>query len=314
MWGNGARTLAVIALATVGWDAPADAQSTRRRSAAKGPRAATTSRAHRRATFRGPGSYLSAYLRAPLGSRDSLLQRIGRSLLRRRVVDQHVVGVGRSQVLRLGLRREEAAYFRHYYPYDDLAAFRLSHALHLTMVAPTFGHRFDGRAGSIQVEVAGPDGRQLASRRAIRYPNRTTVPWGNRNVPATQQANARALHFLYGGWDTDATNWRVATDDAGGRHLVMYDFVGAFGTSIKTAELRRIRTIGRALYRRLKAIDEREIRAALSPLRRRWSYGALEAPRRSREHIDAVVKRRDLLVKHIERLIARHGADAVLLD
>lgn len=97
--------------------------------------------------------------------------------------------------------------------------------------------------------------------------------------------------------DTDRNQGNVLYTDQW--RLWMIDFTRAFTISEEIRDIEQLARVDRALFRRLQSLDPDVVRAEL-------------APNLTGQETDALLKRRELIVKHVERWIAEHGEDSIL--
>ncbi len=122
------------------------------------------------------------------------------------------------------------------------------------------------------------------------------------NPPDTERWNAevlagRAFHELIADTDVNMTNLLITKD----WRMWLIDFSRAFRMSKTLQEPDRLTAVDRKLLARLKGLTREELRKKIE----RWV---------SRDQIDAVIARRDLIVGVFEKQIASKGEDKVVYD
>jgi hypothetical protein len=192
--------------------------------------------------------------------------------------------------LRTGRRRAGELMFADSYHYN-IAAWELARLLDLDgMMPPTVERTHDGSRGALSWWVDG-----VLMDEAERERTSATPPGGQTLALVQQRHRMQVFAELV--QDTDRNKGNVIyTNDW---RLIMLDFTRAFRTQ---ASLRLPAALGmcdRNLLARLRVLTKQEVtRAAgrhLNPF-----------------EVDAMMKRRDLIVEHFDRLIATRGEAAVL--
>lgn len=186
----------------------------------------------------------------------------------------------------------------------DVAAYRIDVLLGLDMVPPTAERRFQGRPGSIQLWMDGTETLKARMTRGAGVPG-AGEDW---NRKAYVQ---RAFDSLIANDDRNANNILV---DAEGR-MMLIDHSRAFRTVKPFAErlvfgaggLMRnpdgspypFLKLPRAFVDRLKALDAKTVKTAVK--------ASLTA-----KEIEALLKRRDLILEEVEALVREKGEAEVL--
>ncbi len=171
----------------------------------------------------------------------------------------------------------------------NLAAFQIAGMLGLDGMMPVTAHRsWNGKDGTVTwwLDDVFDERTRLKEKRQAPNP----VTW-------SQQLNKmRVFAALVGDTDRNAGNILIGTADW---KVWMIDFTRAFrlADSLKAPET--LTQIDRTLLARLRALDATAVRAATV-----HCLSTFEAA--------AVMKRRDALVAHFDRLVAEKGAGAVL--
>lgn len=187
----------------------------------------------------------------------------------------------------------------------DVAAYRVDVLLGLDMVPPTAERRFQGRPGSIQLWMDGTETLKARTARGAGVPGSGTEVW---NRKAYLQ---RAFDSLIANDDRNANNILV---DAEGR-MMLIDHSRAFRTVKPFAErlvfgaggLMRnpdgspypFPKLPRAFVDRLRSLDAKSVKAAVK--------ASLTA-----KEIEALLKRRDLILEEVEALVREKGEAEVL--
>jgi hypothetical protein len=192
--------------------------------------------------------------------------------------------------LRTGRRRAGELMFADSYHYN-IAAWELARLLNLDgMMPPTVERTHDGSRGALSWWVDG-----VLMDEAERERTAATPPGGQSLALVQQRHRMQVFAELVQDTDRNKGNVIYTTD----WRLIMLDFTRAFRTQ---ASLRLPAALGmcdRNLLARLRALTKQEVaRVAgrhLNPF-----------------EMDAMMKRRDLIVEHFDRLIATRGEAAVL--
>jgi len=168
---------------------------------------------------------------------------------------------------------------------SEIAAYKLDRVLQLDMVPPTVERRVDGDLVSVQLWVEGTRTIKEVQRVKDHAPN---VGAWNREV-----YRQRVFDDLVGNIDSNAGNLLI--DPAW--NIIKVDHSRCFAESKMPFELTRI---DRPLFTRLQALDEPTLTRAIGD----WV---------ERGEIDALLHRRDEIVKKFKGLIARQGEARVLV-
>lgn len=177
--------------------------------------------------------------------------------------------------------------FRDSYHFN-IAAFELAALLGLAGVVPvTVERRLDGQSGSLSWWVNWKWDEQMRVKQKLRPPD--TLRWRQ------QWDVARVFGELIDDTDRNQTNILIGEQ----WQIWLVDFTRAFRRSEEPRKPERLRYCSRDLLTRLRALDEATIARAvgdhLSPAER-----------------EAVLQRRDAIVRHFDRLIAERGEELVL--
>lgn len=170
----------------------------------------------------------------------------------------------------------------------NLAAYALSELLDLAHMMPVHvERRWNGKPGSLSwwVDTLMDEGERLKSK--IEPPSSTN--WNH------QMYRMRVFAALVR--DTDRNLGNVLITPAW--KVMMIDFTRAFRLQSELVYSKDLGKIDRALLPRLEALSKESVRKAVD--------GQLTGP-----EIDALFKRRDLIVAHFKKMIAELGEKAVL--
>jgi len=171
----------------------------------------------------------------------------------------------------------------------DLPAYRMSRLLGLDNVPPVARRRVNAQDATLQIWLEG--GLMERDRIADDIEPPATIKFRR------QQQNMRVFDTLIGNTDRNAGN--VLYDETWKFWLI--DHSRAFVNSDQTRYLERIYWCEKGLFEKIKQLERDPLRAELS----RWlTHG----------EIDAMLRRRDKLVAHLEKLIESRGAAAVLFE
>lgn len=234
-----------------------------------------------------------AFLRdAEVIERKELSQGINRPLkvrLRRDGVEAHAV-FRTVSVKKPRLESHGRVYidFRDSYLYE-CAAYEMNRLLGLEHVPPCVVRDLGGRSGTLQLFVEDAMTEEKRHRTGQEAP--VPVAW------ARQQQTLHLFDALIYNFDRNQGNMLIDPD----WKLWFIDHTRSFHRAAEIEDVERIVWCERGLWERLKALDPAEVERRL--------HGLVEPGR-----IDPVLKRRDLLVRHLERRIAAVGEGAVLYD
>ena len=203
---------------------------------------------------------------------------------------------------RFGLWKNPAGRLRGYLESwkTEIAAYRLDKALGLDMIPPTIERRFDGAAGSLQLWAESEMSLKTLIQGGIKRPASTDRDW-NRAFDLQ-----RAFDNLIANEDRHTSNVLITKD----WRIVLIDHSRSFRTARKftIGLLYSERSPGgdqspeelpRAFIEKIKALTPDSIAAAVGD----YLTG---------DQIRAVLKRRDLMLADIDRLIRKKGEDRVL--
>ena len=184
--------------------------------------------------------------------------------------------------------REHARGFRDYYGYE-VAAYELSRLLGIDNVPPATLRELDGQQGSIQLWVEQAIGVEDRMEQGIN-PNHQQL-W------LFQKQNMAVFDSLIYNFDRNPGNILI---DVQGK-VWFVDHTRTFKILPFISEREKMHVVERKLYDGLRNLDDAMVRDRLDPYLRQTE-------------IEALLKRRDKLLKHLNRKIARQGEDAVLFS
>jgi hypothetical protein len=177
---------------------------------------------------------------------------------------------------------------RHYRRFRDscrfeCAAYRLSRLLGLDRVPPTTDRRFQGRTGSVQIWVEE-----------------------GRDEEATEFRPPDPLHYVRQTWDLDFFDNLIFNIDRNSSNVIvdeayrlwLIDHTRAFQPVPELLDPERITRVNRTIWARLRELDEDTLKEELGPY--------LDG-----EEMMCLVRRRELLLERVERLVAQRG-DGIL--
>ena len=181
----------------------------------------------------------------------------------------------------------------------EIAAYRFDQLLGLNMIPPTVEKRFRGNRGSCQLWIESEMSLKDKFENNIRTPSIKTFYW-NRAIYLQ-----RFFDNLIANEDRHQQNIRI-TDDW---RMILIDHSRSFRTGSKfTKNLinepegrnsKPMKSLPRSIYEKVKTLDFDTIRAAVGEYL-------------TDDEINAVLARRDLIVKAIDDLISQEGESEVL--
>ena len=169
----------------------------------------------------------------------------------------------------------------------EVAAYRLSLMLGIDSVPPADLRRIGNKNGSLQVWIEGA--MTETRRREEGVKSKGGLAW------VRQWQVMRVFDALIDNFDRNVGNILVTKD----WRIWMVDHTRSFTIHRKLFRPERITLCERGLWQRLQALDRPAVEERLGDL--------LDKAR-----ITALLERRDLLVQHIEGLIAKKGEELVL--
>ncbi len=167
----------------------------------------------------------------------------------------------------------------------EIAAYELDKILQINMIPPTVARSLNGEEGEIQVWI---DDAQME---LDRQRNKTSPP--DPRAWNAQMHTVRLFDGLIYNFDRNLGNLLITKD----WKLWMIDHSRSFKTLDVIFNAKDIIQIPRALWERIQALDYDTLNARLKPYL-------------TDSEIRAILKRRDALAKHIEKLRAQKGEGA----
>jgi hypothetical protein len=177
-------------------------------------------------------------------------------------------------------------FFRDSYIYEP-AAYQMSLLLGLDNVPPATLRRLDGKNGSVQIWVEGAKNGLALVKEKLQPPD--DQRWNK------QLQMMNVFDELVYNTDRNRGNYMITPD----WKLWMIDHTRAFRRNPSLMKPDRINQCERGMYQRLKALDEAVVRERLK------EYLSVY-------EIDALLKRRILLLERLDKLIAERGEAKVL--
>ena len=184
----------------------------------------------------------------------------------------------------------------------EIAAYKIDRLIGLNMVAPTVERRFNEKRGSLQLWIESEMSLKKKTDENIKMPSYKVFYWNR----ATYLE--RAFDNLIANDDRHMNNIRITKD----WRMYLIDHSRSFRTSGKfTTELiyrkggkegdKLMSELPRPFVDKLRSITDADIRAAVGEYL-------------TDEEITSVLKRRDLILKEVDRLIKLNGEDKVLYN
>ncbi len=182
----------------------------------------------------------------------------------------------------------------------EIAAYRMDKLLGLNMIPPTVEKRFRGNRGSCQLWVESERSLKQKEEEKIKVPNIKVFYWNRATYLQRAFDNLIANEDRHQNQILITSDWR----------MILIDHSRTFRTSKKfTDELiytakhkegpKLMRELPRAFVEKIKALDFDMIRNAVGEYL-------------TDEEINALLARKELILKEIDRLIKEHGEDQVL--
>jgi hypothetical protein len=181
-------------------------------------------------------------------------------------------------------RKDVSIEGRHYRRFRDscrfeCAAYRLARLLGLDRVPPTANRKFQGRSGSVQIWVEGSldeEGKDFRPPNPLAYVQQT--------------------------WDQDFFDNLVFNVDRNSTNIIvdqsyklwLIDHTRAFQPVPELLDAERVTRINRTMWTRLREMDEDALKEAVRPY--------LDG-----EEVMCLARRRELLLEHVEALVAERG-------
>lgn len=171
----------------------------------------------------------------------------------------------------------------------NVAGYEMAKLLELNMVPPYVERTISGKRGSFSWWVSDTMMERERVKQSITPPD--TEKW-NAEVLA-----GRVFHELIADTDVNMTNLLITKD----WRVWLIDFSRAFRTAKTLQEPHRLTAVDRKLFAKIKELTRDTLRQKLG----RWISG---------DQINAVLARRDLIVRTFEEKIAKNGEAKVVYD
>lgn len=172
----------------------------------------------------------------------------------------------------------------------NLAAYALAGLIGLEHMMPVYvERRWNGQTGSIGWWVTTLMDESERLKKKVQPPK--PMEWNN------QMYRMRVFTALVRDTDRNLGNVLITPE----WKVMMIDFTRAFRLQPELQHAKDLNKLDRALLPKLEALDRQGLKTAVGD----WLTGS---------EIDAVMKRRDLLVAHFKKLIAELGEDKVLYN
>ena len=182
----------------------------------------------------------------------------------------------------------------------EIAAYRLDEYLELNMIPPTVEKEFQGNQGSCQLWITTEMNLKKKMREKIKTPSDKLFSWNRAFYLQRAFDNLIANIDRHQGSTLITKDWR----------MILVDHSRTFGTSTSaTAKLiyTEEHKAGPMIMKQLPRIFVQKLKDMNFELIRNVVEDYLTA-----EEIEAVLKRRDLILEEIKRLIEKNGEDNVL--
>ena len=177
-------------------------------------------------------------------------------------------------------------FFRDNYIFEP-AAYEMIRLLGRDNVPPATLRKVGNKSGSVQIWV-----ENATSQRSMKKHN-ATLPEGQQWAKQLQMMNV--FDALIYNTDRNSGNLLITQDGK----LWMIDHTRAFRRIPSLPKAATINQCERSMYQKLKTLDEAAVRARLAPYLRSYE-------------LDALLKRRQLIVERLDNLIAERGEAQVL--
>ncbi|HSR49399.1 MAG TPA: hypothetical protein VLV83_01145 [Acidobacteriota bacterium] len=171
----------------------------------------------------------------------------------------------------------------------EVAAYHLSRLLGLNNVPPAVERRIGDEDGSLQIWVEGVMTEKERLEKGIR-PQRGLYLF-------QQMQNMRAFDSLI--YNDDRNRGNILLSAQGQVWLI--DHTRSFRRWRQLREPEKVTSLQRSFFERLTELDPRQIESRLSPYVKP-------------QELRGLLKRRQILVQHIEQMIQQYGQDRVLFD
>lgn len=177
-------------------------------------------------------------------------------------------------------------FFRDSFKFEP-AAYELSRMIGMHSVPPAILRKINGRDGSVQIWVEKAQTEEGRVKNGLADPDENH--WGR------QVHMMRVFDALVFNTDRTQANILITPD----WRIWMIDHTRAFRIPTDLPNEKSLTSCDKDVYARLKALNEADLKLRLKPFLRG-------------NEINSILKRRDALVKHFDKLIAERGQSAVL--
>jgi len=185
----------------------------------------------------------------------------------------------------------------------EVAGYEIDKLLGLNMVPPTVERRFQEKRGSLQIWVDDTKSLRKLNEEKIKPPS-YKIFYNNRNLFLQ-----RAFDNLIGNEDRHQDNYLIAVKDW---RMFLIDHSRSFRSSGKFIKQLTytekhpegpmiMKELPKAFFEKIKELTSEQIKGAVGEYL-------------SDDEIKAVMIRKDLIVKEIDKLVAKNGAEAVLYE
>jgi len=185
----------------------------------------------------------------------------------------------------------------------EVAGYELDKLLGLNMVPPTVERRFQERRGSLQIWVDDTKSLRKLNEEKIKPPS-YKIFYNNRNLFLQ-----RAFDNLIGNEDRHQDNYLIVMKDW---RMILIDHSRSFRSSGKFIKQLTytekhpegpmiMKELPKAFFEKIKGLTSEQIKGAVGEYL-------------SDDEIKAVMIRKDLIIKEIDKLVAKNGAETVLYE
>jgi len=182
----------------------------------------------------------------------------------------------------------------------EIAAYRLDRYLELNMVPPTVEREFQGKRGCCQLWVTADMDLRRKEREKVKTPSDKVYYWNNAIYLQRAFDNLIANEDRHSGTILLTKDWRMILIDHSRSFRTSKEFITELIYTEKHIEGPKImRKLARAFVEKLKAMNFDLISKIVEPYL-------------TKEEIEAVLIRRNLMLQEIARIIEKHGEDNVL--
>ena len=184
------------------------------------------------------------------------------------------------------VNRPRPTYLPDSYHYE-IAAYKLSGLLEYPLIPPVVERVINDTPGSLQLLLEGCFSLQKQQREGLKPDDPQEFSEALSELAVFEnlvfcERNTEDIFIQESDWKV----WRV-------------DFSEAFDSIVELSSKNEITRCSKALFHNLQRLDERDVKTVLEP-------------HCNEEEIDALVKRKDLIIERITRLVEEKGEEAVL--